>query len=161
MFEAEDLMNIASEPMSTRREPAPEGDWLGKCTDARTEKIEYEDKKTGEPRVMYKYTTLWRFDDPSVLNEMGKDRALTERMSFPIDVGTNDNGQPYLLDGPDDNVRLGAMRDALGLNHAGFRLGDTVGQIGICRVKQRIDKNSPDPENPDIYSDIVRILPPQ
>lgn len=128
MFDAEDLLQNASEPMSTEYPNVPEGEWEGQIT--KLEPRQFSGKK--DPSKTY--TTLdvtWSVSDPIVLQEMKRDTAATVRQSLFLDMTSE--GKIDETEGT--NVRLGRLRAALNQNESGWKPADLMGGIATVRVK--------------------------
>lgn len=131
------------EPMETRFTPVPDDDYLAFIDD----NLAFR-RVNDSPVVDVTYILS---DCDALKEKLGMER-LTVRQSLFIDV----DGQGRIVFGPNKNIRLGRLREALGQNKAGkpwsFAHLKGAGPVKI-HVIQRPDKNDPTV----IYNDVTRV----
>ena len=123
-------MGQESEEMSTEYVLVPEGEWEGQAQAPVVRKTQ----GVKDPTATYYFLDVpFEISDPMVLKEMNRENAAVARFSSILDLTTE--GKIDSAEGK--NVKLGRLREAMGLNSAGFKLPDLEG--GLCRVKVKHD----------------------
>lgn len=119
-FNAEDFINSAVDPLSTQIEVCPEGEWA-MLIDADPKQLVAEEKsgtsqKTGKDYHFWtlNLTCVVQSDEAKV--KAGRDKV-TVRMQVNLDI---DEATGKLATGPNKNVFLGQLREALGQNVPGW-----------------------------------------
>ena len=127
--------------MSTRFEPVEEGDY-----EAFIEKFEVREVNNGGVVL----DVHWSITDEELKSKMNLEN-ITIRQGIFLDI---EDGK--LVIGPNKNIKLGRLREALGQNKSGkpWSFNDLTG-AGPCtiHVTQRPDKNDPTV----IYNDVGRV----
>lgn len=144
VFNPDQFMNQPTDPMATTYENIREGEYV-MMLDSEIEfgEIKWNDKNTGEPRSLPQMTLQCVVLDQGLgaqeKSRLGRDK-LTVRLQLPLDVtptGTLDFG-------PNKNVKLGQLREALGQNVPGWTPAALRGAGPfIGKVTHRADKNDP------------------
>ncbi len=126
-------------------EPVPEGEHLGLIDDFKIRAVTTE---RGEVPVMDIY---WMVPDEDLKKQLHRDKVIVKQ-SIWIDL--NDDGS--IAVGPNQNVGLGRLRAALGMNGKGFSFQKLRG-AGPARifVTHERDKKNPD----DVYGKVMRVVP--
>jgi hypothetical protein len=107
-------------PLETEFKMVPAGEYpamIGDFDSSAFEIIDFEYKKgarAGQPGQMTKFTIPFIINDDAVKAEMGRDNVIVTSQII-LDIGT-DGGVDF---GPNKNVQLGRIRDAVGQNTAG------------------------------------------
>lgn len=138
---------------STKVEPVPEGDWLAviDTVKARTWQGKNDPSKAG---IALDVTYIVQAQEG--LPEQFVDRKVKQGIMLDLlDGGKLDMGKGQ-------NVGLGRLRAATGLNNPGeaFSFTQLPGQMVKIRVKHRMPDEQPDPENPIIYTDVAGVAKP-
>lgn len=143
-FDPNQFMNQPSDPMATVFENIKEGEYTFMVdTEIEFTEIKWNDKNTGEPRsaplMRVPLVLLDAGQGAAEKHRLGRDK-ITVRCDITLDV-TN-TGQ--LDNGPNKNVLLGQLRDALGQNTPGWTPNQlkSAGPI-LGKVTHRADKNDP------------------
>ncbi len=106
MFDAESILNVqVDQPMATQYEPIPEGEYT-----ATIRSVEARNTKNGSVVL----DVQWAIDDPALAERLNRQELLV-RQSIFLDL--TPNGALDL--GPNKNVRLGRLREAVGQNQPG------------------------------------------
>lgn len=118
--------------LPTRTEPVPQGEYLAVIKDLAL--------RTGLGKDQKPYVSLditYQLDAPEVAAKLNR-RDLTVRQSMFIDL----NASGGLASGPNQNVKLGKVKEAVGQNKAGVPLGALKGAGPIkVMVGHRADKD--------------------
>lgn len=148
IFSAEDFMNeTIDEAMDTRFETVPEGEYLAQLADEQQDMHRHGTSQKGDPYRGLRLT--WVVLDDNLKQKLGRD-TITVRQDFLLDI--DQNGK--VLTGPGKNVRLGALREALGLNQGPFSW-DMLPGAGPARIRVR---HRPDKNDPEIkYAEVSRV----
>lgn len=125
MFDPDEYLNMQTDQMSTDYTPIPETEVEAQCTDVKLRKTE------SDKGVFLWLDTTWEISEPKILQAMDRDRPVSARYSFSLDL--DDKGA--LDTGKGSNVRLGRLRDALGMNNDGFMLSQLKGGIGMVKIR--------------------------
>jgi len=153
-FNPDQFMTQPADPMQTVYENIKEGEYTMMLdTEIEFNEMKWNDKNTGEPRSLPQMTLSCIVQDGGLGAQekarLGRDK-LTVRLQLPLDVtpsGTLDFG-------PNKNIRLGQLRDALGQNVPGWtpNLLRGAGPF-IGKVTHRADKNDPTKK----YAEVAKI----
>lgn len=129
MFDANAFVSSATDPLSTQFEVCPEGEWqmmidtdpqqLAETTDNDQVRVGIKhhagtSQKTGKPYDFYDWTLNCVVVDDRVKQKLGREKV-NVRMRLGLEL---ENGK--LATGPNKNVNLGRLRDALGQNVGGW-----------------------------------------
>lgn len=150
MFNADDFMNQPTEPLATKFEVCPEGEFKMQIDSQgiKAAEIKYTDRD-GNDASFHQLEVPCVVLDDKVRQTMGRDKVIV-RMSVPLDL--DENGK--IAVGPNLNVKLGQLRDVLDQNKPGWKPGDLVGAGPFMgKVVHRADKKKPDVK----YADVVRV----
>jgi hypothetical protein len=133
--------------MATFIRPIPEGDYKARIDSLEIVSISIN-KGQNAGKEMPQAVILWEILDEGLTAQLGRTPKVRQQAWLDLDATGN------LDTGPDKNVRLGQIREALGLNGAGFRLGQLKGSLPcLIHVTQR-----PNEQNPDApYNDVSRV----
>lgn len=145
-FDADAFMNTQVDaPMATALASVPEGEYvamIGDFDSSAFKTITYKDKKTGGDVVRQVLEVPFLIDDAELKATLGRE-SVSHRESFWLDFDANGK----LDTGPDKNVNLGKLRDALGQNVTGQPWAPAMlrnmGPLKIV-IKTRSDKNDPE-----------------
>lgn len=145
-FDADAFMNTAVDaPMATAMSGVPEGEYVAMVGDfdsSAFKSISYTDKKSGQQVNRQVLEIPFVIDDANLKAQLGREQV-THRESYWLDFDANGK----LDTGPDKNVNLGKLRDALGQNVAGQSWAPAMlrnmGPLKIV-IKTRSDKNDPE-----------------
>lgn len=85
-------------------------------------------ERAGQPWASLR--VVWEIDDPALADRLGR-KKLYVRQDVFLDL--DEDGS--LAVGKGQNVQLGKLRDALGLNKDGTSFEDLTGRSGIIRVR--------------------------
>jgi hypothetical protein len=137
-------------PNATKMRPIPEADGvLALIDDIELDTISAKKgKSAGQefPKLIIK----WKILDESLKAAMEREELFIQQ-NFILDLDRLGN----IDTGPDKNVRLGQLRDAVNLNGAGFTLGQLKG-AGPALIK--ITQRPKSEQEPDIiYNDVSRV----
>lgn len=117
--------------------PTPEGEFEGQLD--KLNAASFIDKETKEEKPYLKLS--WRITDPEVIEVTGIKEPKVKQTVF-LDI---ENG--ILLEGTNNNIMLGNLREIADKTGNPFTLNDLVGMVGIVRVKHRImDDGKPSAE---------------
>lgn len=148
IFNAEDFMNeTIDESMDTKFEVVPEGEYIAQLADEQPDMHRHGTSQKGDPYRGLRLT--WNILDENLKARLGRD-TVTVRQDFLLDIDRN--GKP--LTGPGKNVRLGALREALGLNKGPFSW-DMLNGAGPARIRVRHRSDRSDPEVK--YAEVSRV----
>lgn len=143
-FDPQAFMNTPAEPLATAYEVIPEGEYPmmldadPKMLEVR--KVEGVSQKTGEPYLFYQLELACLVLDDKVKAKLGRDKV-TARMRINLDF--DDNGK--LVTGPNKNVMLGQLRDALKQNTPGWTPQALLGAGPFMgRIKHVTSKTNPE-----------------
>lgn len=144
MFDPNAFLNSTADPLPTSYEVIPEGEYQmlldadPKMLEVR--KIEGISKNSGEPYLFYQIELSCLVLDEKVKAKLGRDKV-TARMRINLDF--DDAG--HLTNGPNKNVALGQLREALGQNKPGWTPAQLLGAGPfIGRVKHSSSKTNPE-----------------
>lgn len=140
MFDPNQFMNQPADPMATQYENVKEGEFKMMIdSDIEFTEIKWNDKNTGEPRSV----PLMRLNCV-VLDDAEKARLGRDKLTVRADLTLDLNSAGGLDFGPNKNVKLGQLRDALGQNTPGWTPNALRGAGPfIGKVTHRADKNDP------------------
>lgn len=132
-FDAGLFLNTASDaPLATRSEPIPVGEYLGVIKDLAV--------RSGMGKDGKQWISLdiqYQLDAPDVAAKLNR-KELVARQSNFIDLDASGK----LTTGPNQNVWLGKVKDAVGQNRPGIPLGALKGAGPVkVFVGHRADKN--------------------
>lgn len=126
MFDPNAFMQSAVDPMSTQMEVVPEGDFRfmidADPKQLTPKNIKGTSSKTGEPYDFWQIELNCLLLDDAVKQRLGREKV-TVRLRLNLDL--NPSGQ--LEVGPNKNVGLGQLRDALGQNKPGWSPAQLLG----------------------------------
>lgn len=127
MFNAEDFLNSATDPLATAFEVCPEGEFA-MLIDSDPKQLVPEEKsgtsiKTGKDYHFWTMSLNCIVQDEAVKAKVGRDKV-TVRMQINLDI---DEATGRLATGPNKNVFLGQLRDALGQNTPGWKPTQLLG----------------------------------
>lgn len=151
MFNVDQFMQQPVAPLATKYEVVREGEYpMSLSDDLKAEEISYTDKQ-GLPAAFQQMTISCIVHDDKIKQELGRDKV-TVRMQIPLDL----DGNGKLEEGPNKNVKLGQLREALGQNAdpnwtpAMLKNAPTkfMGKVG-----HRSDKKDPSIK----YADVVKV----
>jgi len=149
MFDPDSFLNNSAEgEMQTQYEPIPEDDYMAVIEAVKPKQVETKDG----PRIVMDVT--WAIDNPELAENLGR-KNLTVRQSIWLD--TTETGT--LDAGPNKNVQLGRLREAVGQNGKGkWKPADLIG-AGPCLIRV---VNNPDKNDPSrIYENVTRVTQPE
>lgn len=153
MFDANAFVSSAVDPLATKFEVCPPGEWqmmidtdpkqLAETTDDEKSYIGIKHKKgvsekTGKPYDFHEWTLTCVVVDDRVKQKMQRDR-ITVRLRLGLDLDSSGK----IAGGPDKNVNLGRLREALGQNTPGWTpqqllgAGPFIGKVTVTQVKDR------------------------
>lgn len=136
-----------TEALDTRIVPIPAGDFTAIAGDVKVE--EWQGVKDPSKSGL-KVNIMWQIDDPGVKQITGRDNPMV-RQEIMLDLTENKT----LATGKGMNVRLGQLREALGLNTPGqpFSFSMISGRPAKVKIKQR-----PHPDDPErILNDVAGV----
>ena len=136
------------EAMSTRYPTVPEGDYEAIIESYKLREVS---TKQGTSVVL---DLNWHIPDEALQDELGMAKIVVRQGIF-LDIDYVD-GRPILLGTTGKNIKLGRIREALGMNKAGkmFEFSQLEGQGPLLiRVTTRSDKEDPD----IIYNGVGRV----
>lgn len=143
-FDPQQFMNTPADPLPVSYEVIPEGEYQmlldsdPKMLEVR--KIEGVSSKSGDPYLFYQLELSCLVLDEKVKAKLGRDKV-TARMRINLDF----DGDGKLTNGPNRNVALGQLRDALGQNKPGWTPAQLLGAGPfIGRVKHSSSKTNPE-----------------
>ena len=151
MFNPEDFMNSAADPLATQFETCPEGEFPFIIDSDPAQLIPKElsgtSKKTGNAYHFWQLELNCICQSDEVRQKVGRDKVVV-RLRLNLDL--DDNGR--LEVGPNKNVGLGQLRDALGQNTPGWTPKNLLGAGPfIGKVTQtKTDKGG-------VFADISRV----
>lgn len=148
MFDANAFMSQPAEPLSTKYEVTPEGDFKMMIdTEYKVNNIKFN--KDGEDREFQQLELNCVVLDEAIKAKLGRDKV-TVRMRIPLDF--DEGGK--LSTGPNKNVRLGQLRDVLGQNNPGWVPTQLLGAGPFMgKVTHSSDKKDPSIK----YADVTRV----
>lgn len=145
MFNPEQFTNLSVESgFSTRRTPIPEGEHIAACKGYKFRVMEQD----GKSSVVLDIT--WRIDNQQLAESMGMKEALITQGVF---LDMSPDGQ--LEKGPNKNIQLGRVLEALGQND-GRRWGPAMLE-GAGPVKLLVS-HEPDKKDATIIYDRVKAV---
>lgn len=143
-FDPNAFMNTPADPLPTAYEVIPEGEYQmildsdPKMLEVR--KVEGVSSKSGDPYLFYQIELSCLVLDEKVKAKLGRDKV-TARMRINLDL--DDNGK--LNAGPNKNVALGQLREALGQNKTGWTPQQLLGAGPfIGRIKHQASRTNPE-----------------
>lgn len=152
MFDANAFLNTPADPLPTQYEVIPEGEYQmlldsdPKMLEVR--KVEGVSSKSGEPYLFYQLELSCLVLDEGVKKKLGRDKV-NARMRINLDF--DDQGK--LTNGPNKNVALGQLREALGQNKPGWTPQALLGAGPfIGRVKHIASKTNPEQK----FAEVIR-----
>lgn len=150
VFSADEFMSEAiDESMDSEFQPCPEGTWLAQLADQQPDM--HREAKFNDGRTGRAVRLTWNILDEDAKASVGRE-ALSVRQEFLLDLDANGK----IATGPGKNIRLGQLREALGLNKGPFRWDMLLGAgPARVRVRHRADKNDPEAK----YAEVSRVLP--
>lgn len=139
------LQQTIDAPLETEFKLIPPGEYeayIGEFTAEALQTFEFEYKKgprAGQPGSMTRFRVPFVIQDPKVAADLGRDQAIAYG-NFTIDF---DDTTGNLATGPNKNVALGQLRDAVGQNSSQYSLTDLRNQGPVMiRVEHRkFDRN--------------------
>lgn len=146
-FNADDFMNETIEDaMDTEFKVCPQGEFLAQLADEQPDLIRHgTSTKTGQ--VWKGIRLIWNVLDEKVKAELDRE-TVSVRQEFFLDL--DDEGKLAL--GAGKNVRLGKLRDALGLNQGPFNFNMLKG-AGPARIKVGHERGS----NGETYAKVTSV----
>lgn len=157
VFDPKQFMGmVVDAPMATKITPAPEGEW--KCMISTLtpvvdwfDEAEWQDKKTGQKKTQPTLKVPCEIIDDRARELVKRERLIVTYDAF-LDLLPNGN----LDTGEDKNVRLGALREALGQNNERNWTFERLYGAGpfIARVIHQKDERRPD----DVFAKISRVV---
>ncbi len=132
-FDVNSLLQTSfEETNSTEMLPVPAGEFLAVAESFKID--EWQGKKDPSQRGL-KLIVKWNIDDANVKQAMGRDKVSCNQ---EIMLDMTESGMLSFAKG--DNVGLGRLREALGLNTPGapFSFSMITGRLGKVRVEQEI-----------------------
>lgn len=151
MFDPNTFMSAAVEPMSTQFEVIPEGEYLfiidGNPAQLAPKNLKGISERTGKPYDFWQIELTCLCQDAAVKAKLGREN-LSCRLRLNLDVDPTTGG---LAVGPDKNISLGRLRDALGQNKPGWTPQQLLGAgpfIGLVKHTSN-DKGT--------FADIARV----
>lgn len=153
-FNADEFLSQTTDAaMQDKMVLVPEGEFIAAIGDGPNDLNAETFQGTKDPtKTFVRLTIFWNILDEQVKKTLGRE-SVRVRQQFILDM---EDGR--LGTGPDQNVRLGAIRTALGLNSPGmaFSIGMLRGK-GPARVKV---KHRPDEKDNSIkYAEVTRVSP--
>lgn len=156
VFDPKQFLGLTvSGPMATKITPVPEGEWLAIISTKQPvaewfDEAEWKDKKSGQTKTQPTCKVPFEITD-SRAKELVKRETLMVNYDMFLDLLPN--GQ--LDTGEDKNVRLGALREALGQNSEPSWTFERLFGAGPVMVKivHRKDDKRPD----DTFPTITRV----
>lgn len=134
------LESQAEGEFSTSTVPCPEGTYYAQINDVDAKTIE---TKTGEERVIM--SVIWDVLDDGVKAELGRE---TVRVRQDLFLDLDESGGISNKEG--DNVRLGRLLSAIGMNGKKWSPKSLIGQTANVQVSHRSDKDDPAVKYPEI-----------
>jgi hypothetical protein len=142
-FDADSFMNFTTtDAGSTKVRPCPIGDWL-----AMVEDIKFRSGTSDDGKAWVSMDVFWSIQDEAPKQELGRDKVTVKQGIF---IDLTDSG---LMDmGPDKNVKLNRLREAVGQNVQGQPWAPSMlkGQLARIKVTHRPDERSPG----DFFADV-------
>lgn len=156
VFDPKQFLNLTvSGPMATKITPAPEGEWLCNISTKTPvaewfDEAEWKDKKSGQTKTQPTCKVPVEIVDPRA-KELVKRETLM--VSYDMFLDLLPNGQ--LDTSEDKNVRLGALREALGQNNEPSWTFERLYGAGpfMAKVVHQKDDRRPD----DTFAKISRV----
>lgn len=158
MFDVNAFLNSTAQPMATKFEVPPEGEFKMMIGDdakmLAPKEIKWTDSD-GKDRVFHQMELYASVLDDKVKQQLGRDKVLVRmRVNLDFVAGSLEAGKPVLDNGVNKNVFLGQIRDALGQNTADWtpakllNAGPFIGKIS----------HTSDKKNPSIkYADVTKV----
>lgn len=138
-FDADAFMNTQVDaPMATQLQGVPEGEYVAMVGDFDSTAFKTVDTKNGQRAVL---DIPFVIQDEALKQRLNRD-TIIHRETYWLDM----TPQGQLDTGPDKNVNLGRLRDALGQNGSGPWSPAMLRNMGPVRIaiKTRSDKNDPE-----------------
>lgn len=149
MFDVNAFMSQPVAPLKTQYELVPEGDTklMIDAEGMKVNTVKWNDKNTGEPREFQQLELQCVVLDEAIKAKLGRTKV-TVRMRIPLDFEADNK---TLKTGPNDNVRLGQLRDALNQNAPGWIPTQLLGAGPF------MGKVSHSTNNGVTYADVTRV----
>jgi hypothetical protein len=123
--------------------PCPEYDEVSATIKPGTIKVQQKDRKDGDGKVTF-CNLQWIINDPVAQETTGRDEVIVRQTLF---IDLTDDGA--IASGDSDNVQLGKLREATGLNDGAFSFRMLEGQSAMVKVAH----GDPQP-NGETYAEI-------
>jgi len=154
MFDAAKFVDSAVDPLSTQFEVVPEGEWQMMIDTDPKQLVDTTDddkapvgikhhkgvsEKSGKPYDFYDWTLMCVVTDQRV-----KDKLKRESVKVRMRLGLDLSDAGALATGPNKNVALGRLRDALSQNKPGWTpqqllgAGPFIGKVSHTQVKDAV-----------------------
>lgn len=153
MFNPEDFLNATVDPLATQFEVCPDGEYPfvidSDPAGLKPREVKWNDKQTGEPRSFFQLELPCVCLDEAVKAKLGREKVVV-RLRINLDLDSSGR----LETGPNKNVGLGRLRDALRQNVPGWTPAQLLGAgpfIGKVEGTEGKDGRR--------YADIVRVAP--
>lgn len=144
---------IIDEANETKTTPVPEGDYRGIIESVKVDAIDIQRGERAGQKVPILKVTYELEDDTGKLKELLNREKVTVRQDIWIDL--NENGG--IAFGPNLNVGLGRLREAVGLNKPGkafsFKMLEGAGPV-IVHVTQET-------RDADVFNRVPRVSKPE
>lgn len=154
LFNPEMFMESAIQGANdTKITPCPVGEWPAIVEDVKVQAIEVKDGENAGD-VTGKLNVFWITEDPEVVRVTGRPKVRVRQEMF-LDLTEDGSGLDM---GKGKNVRLGKLREAVGLNNPSvpFMFRQLIGQYGIIKTGQRADKK----DSSIIYDEVLAVRRP-
>ena len=109
---------------------------------------EYKFVAPNKPDQSPKMDVYWILDDPEQQAKLEREELVC-RQTVWLDI----TEEGAIKTGPNVNVGLGRLREAIGLNKPGFRFEQLTGSAATVTVKQSTKEDDPT----TIYSNVVKV----
>lgn len=146
MFDVKQFLNqTVNAPMATTIIPAPEGEWLAQVSTKVTieewfGEAKWNDKSSGKEKTQTTAKIPIEIIDPKA-----KEKVPRETLMVNYDMFLDFDDQGRLATGEDKNVRLGALREAVGQNVPGWTFPNLFGAGPfMAKVVHTKDEKRPD-----------------
>lgn len=154
-FDPDAFMQQTVDANATEFRVVPEGEYqamTGDVTSANLEQVNFTYKRgpnEGQPGTMTKLRVPFSIQDQNLEAEFGRKPTVSMQCILDLKDGGLDTG-------PDKNVQLGRLRQALGQNSPGWSFPQ-LGNSGpvMIRVKHRKDERDPT----RVYAEVVSVAP--
>lgn len=141
------LSTQIDQPLETRRRPVPPGEYTARIVDVKAKAFDSKKNPGEQVTVM---SVGWEIDDPSGQVEQATGLA-SPRVSQ--DIFLDVTAQGALATGPNKNIGLGKLREAVNQNVAGQPWGPTMLGGAVARIRV---ENEPDSNDASILYDRVK-----